>query len=83
MGQGKTKEAVAVFKWAVEEHPDSPGAWDSLGSGYEADGRKQEALRITEKALQLLEDAQGHSELQVSSIRYSIDSRLKRLQKQE
>jgi len=81
MGQGKTKEAVAVFEWAVEEHPDSPGAWDSLGNGYEADGRKQEALRITEKALQLLEGAQGLSELHVSSIRYNVESRLKRLQK--
>jgi acetyl esterase/lipase len=80
MGQGKTKEAVAVFEWAVEEHPDSPGAWDNLGNSYEADGRKQEALRITEKTLQLLKDAQGLSELHVSSIRYSAESRLKRLQ---
>ena len=59
MGQGKAKEAVAVFEWAVEEHPDLPGAWDSLGNGYEADGRKQEALRITEKALELLERRVG------------------------
>jgi acetyl esterase/lipase len=80
MSQGKVKEAVAVFEWVVEEHPDSPAACDSLGNGYEADGRKQDAIRISERALQLLQNARELSESHASSIRDSVESRLKRLQ---
>ncbi|MEW6364928.1 MAG: hypothetical protein AB1714_09845 [Acidobacteriota bacterium] len=80
IGDGKSKEAVEVFEWVFEEHPDSPNACDSLGDAYEAAGRKEDALRATEKAQQLLEKASGLSESQRISIRQSIEARLKRLQ---
>jgi len=79
-GKGKTKEAIAVFEWIVEEHPYSPGACDSLASGYEAAGRTQDAFRVTEKALQLLKNTHGLGESYAKSIRDSVESRLKRLQ---
>jgi len=79
MNQGNTKEAVAVFEWVAQEHPNSPGACDSLGAAYEAEGRTKDATQISEKGLHLLKNAPGLSEVHVGAIRRSIESRLKRL----
>ena len=79
MNHGNSKEAAAIFEWVAQEHPNSPGACDSLGAAYEAEGRTRDAIQVCEKGLQLLKNAPGLSELHISAIRESIESRLKRL----
>lgn len=79
MSLGQTKEAVEVFEWACEENPDSPGTWDHLAAAYEAEGRKEDALQTSEKALRLLETVQGSATSGAASTRESVESRLKRL----
>jgi tetratricopeptide (TPR) repeat protein len=79
MSLGKMKEAAAILEWAFEEHPDSPGTCDHLAAAYEAAGRSQDALRTSERALKLFEAAHGSGISGANSIRFSIESRLKRL----
>jgi acetyl esterase/lipase len=79
MSTGKMKEAAAVLEWALEEHPDSPGACDHLAAVYEACEKNQESVWMTEKALKLLETAQGLGISGANSIRLNLESRLKRL----
>lgn len=78
MRANKAKEAVAVFEWVVAEHPESLNALDSLSDGYEADGRKKEALETTERVLRLLETVDSPEERR-KTIRQNVDERLTRL----
>jgi tetratricopeptide (TPR) repeat protein len=77
--QGKAKEAVEVFKLNVAAYPNSANAYDSLGDGYEADGQKELAVRMSEKALQTLAAQTGLSDEQKNNIRTSAEAKLKRL----
>ncbi|MEO8223525.1 MAG: amidohydrolase family protein [Gammaproteobacteria bacterium] len=53
LGQGRKDDAVAVFELVTRRYPASGGAFDSLGDGYSAAGRKQDAIMAFDKALQL------------------------------
>lgn len=50
---GKTKEAIEVFKLNVEAFPNSFNVYDSLGEGYMADGQTELAIVNYEKSVQL------------------------------
>lgn len=51
--QKKVDEALAVFTLNVEGHPNSANVYDSLGDGYDAAGKKEEAIKAYEKALSI------------------------------
>lgn len=50
---GKTKEAIEVFKINVEEFPDSWNTYDSLGEGYMEDGQKEKAIANYQKSIEM------------------------------
>jgi len=47
--------AVVAFRFNVQRHPESANAWDSLGEGLEALGKRDEALASYRKAVALAE----------------------------
>jgi tetratricopeptide (TPR) repeat protein len=53
MGEGKTDEAIAVFKANVERYPHSANVYDSLAEAYEKTGKLDLARPNYEKAVQL------------------------------
>ena len=82
LDDGKIKEAIEVFKLTAETYPNSPNAYDSLADGYAADGNKEQAIKFSEKALELLATASNMSEQQKTVIRTSATDKLKRLKAQ-
>jgi Flp pilus assembly protein TadD len=46
--------AVSAYVWAVELNPQSPFAHGGLAAGYEAAGRKEQAIAEAKKTLDLL-----------------------------
>lgn len=59
---GKTDEAIEIFKMNTELNPRSWNAYDSLGDGYVAKGDKENAKASYEKALELNPDYTGTKE---------------------
>lgn len=53
MGEGKTDEAIAVFKSNVARYPHSANVYDSLAEAYEKTGKLDLARPNYEKAVQL------------------------------
>ena len=53
LGQGRTEDAVAAFELQVEEYPELPNAWDSMGEGYKNNGDDQLAIEAFKKSLSL------------------------------
>ena len=51
--EGKTKEAVEVFKLNVAAFPKSWNVYDSLGEAYMSDGEKSLAITNYERSLEL------------------------------
>jgi dienelactone hydrolase len=51
---GQVKDAIEIFKLWVEAYSKSADAHDSLGDGYLADGQDRQALRESQRALELL-----------------------------
>ncbi len=50
---GKNKDAIAIFKLNVEEHPRSWNVYDSLGEAYMEDGQKELAIEFYKKSLEI------------------------------
>ena len=50
LGQHKLADAIAVFQRVVKEYPQSANAYDSLGDGLAAAGRRTEAASAFEEA---------------------------------
>jgi len=74
--------AVAAYEWAVELNPLSPNAHGGLAAGYEAAGRKDQAIAEAKKALDLLEKASDMSENWKKMIREAATALLERLNRQ-
>jgi CubicO group peptidase (beta-lactamase class C family) len=55
---GKTAEAIAVFKFNVENYPQSANVYDSLGEAYMKDGQIKNAIVNYEKTLEMLDKDQ-------------------------
>jgi tetratricopeptide (TPR) repeat protein len=54
--QGKTAQAIDVFRKNVADHPDSWNTYDSLGEAYRATGQMDLAVKQYKKALEMVED---------------------------
>ena len=52
---GGLEEAIAAFRFSVDQHPQSANAWDSLGEGLERGGNTADALAAYSKAIALAE----------------------------
>ncbi|SFU04051.1 hypothetical protein SAMN04489724_3541 [Algoriphagus locisalis] len=49
----KYKHALALFQYNLENHPDSPNVYDSMGEGLMALGRVEEAVPLFKKAVEM------------------------------
>lgn len=78
MAENRVAEAVTILELVVATYPDSANAHDSLGDAYEAAGRKEDAIRESERALALLDRVQGQ---QRDAIKRSAEDKLARLKK--
>lgn len=56
LGQGKTDEAIAMFRKNVKDHPDSWNVYDSLAEGLAKKGDKKGAIENYTKALSMAPD---------------------------
>ncbi len=59
---GKEADAIAVLERNVKELPESANAYDGLGEAYEKVGRRGDAIRSYEKALELNPHQEGAAE---------------------
>jgi tetratricopeptide (TPR) repeat protein len=53
LGAGRTDDAVAIFELNVQEYPHAANPLDSLGDGYSAAGRLEEAKASYQRAVDL------------------------------
>jgi uncharacterized protein len=53
LSEGKTQDAIALFKRNVESNPNSANAYDSLADGYAKAGRWKDAARASDRAVAL------------------------------
>lgn len=60
---GKTKEAIEVFKLNVAEFPDSWNTYDSLAEGYMMDGQKELAIEFYKKSIEMNPDNQNGKDM--------------------
>jgi tetratricopeptide (TPR) repeat protein len=74
-----TGAAVALFELNAREYPDAANTHDSLGDGYEAAGRLQEALASYRRAVQI---AQASSDPRLATYRANVERLEKRLPEQ-
>jgi tetratricopeptide (TPR) repeat protein len=58
LGDGKTSEALELFRKNVKEHPQSWNVWDSLGEGLEKSGDAKGARENYQKALAMAPEDQ-------------------------
>jgi dienelactone hydrolase len=78
LAENKPAEAVKWLELVTAWYPDSANAHDSLGDAYEAAGRSADAIRESERALQLLDKAPPPRR---EGIRRSAEEKLKRLRR--
>ena len=60
---GKTKEAIEVFKINVAEYPDSWNTYDSLGEAYMMDRQRDKAIANYEKSIEMNPDNQNGKDM--------------------
>lgn len=53
LSEGRTEEAIKVFKQNVEDYPKSSNVYDSLGEGYKEHGETEKAVEFYRKSLAL------------------------------
>ncbi|HEX9653196.1 MAG TPA: tetratricopeptide repeat protein, partial [bacterium] len=56
MGQGRTKDAIEIFKMNNKAFPNSANTYDSLAEGYMTDGQLEMAIQYYEKALEVVKN---------------------------
>ena len=79
--EGRTKDAIVIFQMNVDEYPQSANSYDSLADAYLADGNTAEALRLAEKALEMLAtDTQAPEEFK-EQVRASAEGKIRQLKK--
>jgi tetratricopeptide (TPR) repeat protein len=77
--RGNTNLAIDTFQLAAEMYPSSANVYDSLSEAFDRAGKKDKAVELAEKALQLLESDPGITDQRREMIRTSASNRLKRL----
>lgn len=75
----RLKQALAIFRFNIERHPQSANAWDSLAEGYERRGETADALASYRKTVELAE-AQ-HDMTSAAAFRKHLDRLLAAQQK--
>ena len=78
---GRAKDAIAIFQMNVDEYPTSANTYDSLSHAYLEDGNTSEALRLAEKAVQVLATDKTTPEDFKQRIRESAEAKIARLKK--
>jgi acetyl esterase/lipase len=78
LSMNNVADAVTIFEMVAELYPQSANAHDSLGDGYEAAGRKADAIAASEKALTLLGTLPP---ARADAIRKSAEEKLARLRR--
>jgi tetratricopeptide (TPR) repeat protein len=68
MGQGKTDEAIALFRKNIKDHPDSWNTYDSLGEALEKKGDKKGAIENYSKALSMLSSTDTANKKRITDI---------------
>ena len=58
LGEGKSAEAIAMFRKNVKDHPESWNAYDSLAEGLAGSGKTAESITLYKKALAMAPAAQ-------------------------
>jgi dienelactone hydrolase len=79
--EGKAEDAVVVFQMAADAYPESANVYDSLADAHLAAGRPAEALRLAEKALQVLATDTRTPEAFKQQIRESAEQKIRQLKK--
>ncbi len=78
---GNLDDAIIVFQMNVEAYPRSANVYDSLADAHLAAGRPAEALRLAEKALQVLATDTRTPEAFKQQIRESAEQKIRQLKK--
>ena len=79
--QGKAEDAVIVFQMNVDAFPQSANTYDSLSDAHLAAGRRAEALRFAEKAIQVLATDTTTPDEFKARIRESAEQKIRELKK--
>ena len=79
--QGKAEDAIVLFRMNVDAYPESANTYDSLSDAYLAAGRRDEALKFAEKALQVLASDTRTPEEFKARIRESAEGKISELRK--
>ena len=79
LGLTKYKEAIAVFKWNVNDHPTSANTYDSLAEAYMTAGDKENAVFYYTMALEKLEQDTNITPAFRQQLRDGATEKLKRL----
>lgn len=77
--QGKSAEGLALMQLAVEFYPQQTWLWNNLADMQENLGNKEEAIRCSEKVIELLKDFKGTEQSGSERLRRSAVARLKKL----
>ena len=79
--QGNAEEAIIVFQMNVAAYPKSANTYDSLSDAYLAAGKREEALKLAEKALAILAADTRTPEAFKRAIRESAEKKVAELKK--
>jgi len=79
--RNKQREAIELMKLAIEFHPGRAWLWNNLASTEEDFGKKEDAIRNSEKVVEMLKDFKGEPSSFEGRIRRSANDRLARLKK--
>lgn len=75
---GRAEEAIRLFRLNTLVYPRSANTWDSLGDAHLAAGQHELALRMSERALELLENDPS-SEAVKQAIRESAEAKIAKI----
>ena len=75
---GRTEDAVRLLRLNTLVYPASANTWDSLADAYLANGQNELALRMSRRALEVLEKDRS-SEAQKKAIRESAEQKIAKL----
>lgn len=79
---GRTEEAIRLFRLNTIAYSTSANTYDSLGDAYLANGQNELALRMSEKALELLPKDRS-SEERKKAIRESAEQKIAKLKEKK
>lgn len=82
LGAGRTTQAIRLLRLNTLAFPNSANTFDSLADAYLANGQNELALRMSEKALELLPKDSSNEELK-RAIRESAEQKIAKLKGQD